>query len=84
MSAETMKMPEPIMLPITSVVALVSPRPLTNCCSEDAPLSMAFVELLKVASSRERVWTLLRTGTPEGLFPGPEKVVFGGACLHVD
>ena len=29
-SAETMKMPEPIIEPITSMVALVSPSPLTS------------------------------------------------------
>jgi len=29
-SAETIKMPEPIMEPITSMVALVRPRPLTS------------------------------------------------------
>ena len=33
MSAETMKMPEPIMEPMTSVVALVRPSPLTSSCS---------------------------------------------------
>ena len=32
-SAETIKMPEPIMEPMTSMVALVSPRPLTNSLS---------------------------------------------------
>ena len=32
-SAETMKMPEPIMEPMTSVVALVRPRPFTNSFS---------------------------------------------------
>src|SRR5581483_5120628 len=37
-SAETMKIPEPIIEPITSVVALVRPRPLTN--SGDAELSV--------------------------------------------
>ena len=31
MSAETMKMPEPIMEPITRVVALTSPSPCTSC-----------------------------------------------------
>ena len=35
MSAETMKMPEPIMEPMTSVVALVRPRPFTNSLSPD-------------------------------------------------
>src|SRR5664279_4628122 len=32
-SADTMKMPEPIMEPITSVVALVRPSPFTNSLS---------------------------------------------------
>src|SRR5208283_318353 len=32
-SAETMKMPEPIIEPITSMVALVRPRPLTSSWS---------------------------------------------------
>ena len=32
-SADTMKMPEPIMEPITSMVALVRPRPLTSSWS---------------------------------------------------
>jgi hypothetical protein len=32
-SAETMKMPEPIMEPMTSVVALVRPKPLTSSLS---------------------------------------------------
>src|ERR1700733_6773016 len=35
-SAETIKMPEPIMEPITSVVALVRPSPLTNSLSPEA------------------------------------------------
>ena len=35
-SAETMKMPEPIMEPMTSVVALVRPRPLTHSLSLEA------------------------------------------------
>ena len=32
-SAETIKMPEPIIEPITSMVALVRPRPFTNSLS---------------------------------------------------
>src|SRR6185369_8008694 len=32
-SAETIKMPEPIIEPMTSMVALVSPRPFTNSLS---------------------------------------------------
>ena len=35
-SADTIKMPEPIMEPMTSVVALVSPNPLTNSLSPEA------------------------------------------------
>jgi len=34
MSAETMKIPDPIIDPITSMVELVRPRPLTNSRSE--------------------------------------------------
>ena len=43
MSAETMKMPEPIMDPMTSVVALVRPSPLTNSWSWVAGSSWAAV-----------------------------------------
>ena len=39
-SAETMKMPEPIIEPITSIVPLVSPSPLTNSFSLE-PIGMA-------------------------------------------
>ena len=35
-SAETMKMPEPIIEPITSMVALVRPSPFTNSLSLEA------------------------------------------------
>src|SRR5215470_2811347 len=35
-SADTMKIPEPIMEPITSMVALVRPKPLTNSRSDAA------------------------------------------------
>jgi len=38
-SAETRKMPYPIIEPITSMVALVSPRPLTNSRSEELVVS---------------------------------------------
>jgi len=31
-SADTIKMPEPIMLPITNAIALARPIPLTNSC----------------------------------------------------
>ena len=34
-SADTIKMPEPIMEPMTSVVALVRPKPLTNSLSPE-------------------------------------------------
>src|ERR1700688_5006412 len=36
-SADTIKMPEPIMLPITNAIALVRPIPLTNSCVRDVP-----------------------------------------------
>ncbi len=39
-SAETMKMPEPIMDPMTSIVALSGPRPFTN------PLSLEATEIV--------------------------------------
>src|ERR1700690_1856821 len=35
-SAETMKIPEPIMDPVTSMVELVRPRPLTNSGEEES------------------------------------------------
>src|SRR6185312_10053689 len=41
-SAETMKMPDPIMDPITRVVALVRPKPLTNSPTPAAPGCAAF------------------------------------------
>ncbi len=47
MSAETMKMPEPIMEPMTSVVALVSPRPFTNSLSAFGAVVMVLVSALK-------------------------------------
>ncbi len=47
MSAETMKMPEPIIEPITRVVALVSPRPFTNPLSLAGAAEMVFASVLK-------------------------------------
>src|SRR5215831_9169037 len=44
-SADTIKMPEPIMEPITSVVALVRPSPLTNPVSLEAR-GIVFVSVL--------------------------------------
>src|SRR5271166_4856429 len=39
-SAETMKMPEPIIEPMTNVVALVRPRPFTNSFSSETTLAV--------------------------------------------
>src|ERR1035437_4011631 len=44
-SAETMKMPEPIMEPMTSVVALVRPRPLIHSLSP--AIDTVFVSVAK-------------------------------------
>ena len=45
-SAETMKMPEPIMDPMTSVVALVRPRPFTHSVSLEG-IDTVFVSVAK-------------------------------------
>src|SRR5579862_2430031 len=43
-------MPEPIMLPMTSVVALSRPRHLTNCCSAGIATGTFFTSVAKIAS----------------------------------
>ena len=54
-SAETMKMPEPIMEPMTSVVALVRPRPFTN------PVSLEATEMVFTSVANEP-----QRGAPSG------------------
>src|SRR5664279_2943173 len=58
-SADTMKMPEPIMDPITSVVALVRPKPFTNSLSpettETVLVSVANEPLLALDVARKNL-----------------------------
>src|SRR5262249_46272314 len=63
---ETMKMPEPIMEPITSMVALVRPKPLTKSRSEDesAAIGMVFTSVLKKAPCNLSADQVGREGPP--------------------
>src|SRR5579863_6245536 len=61
-------MPEPIMLPMTSVVALSRPRHLTNWCSAGMATGTFFTSVIKIAS----LW-----------FFRPQKFVLGLAIHRV-
>src|SRR5260370_42485146 len=68
-SAETMKMPEPIIEPVTSIVELVRPRPLTNSRSPDEVSGLA------------RAWLVSMLNRPPGGAFRPNAFPLDGATL---
>ena len=67
-SAETMKMPEPIIEPMTRVVALVRPRPLTHSLPS-AAIDTVFVRCQDLVAKETSVHEGALAGLPNGGAP---------------
>src|SRR6478672_3453156 len=75
-SAETMKMPEPIIEPITSMVTPLRPRPLTNSRSEEesAFTGIAVASVLNKAPCGRPPWVLRQRPTNDDDLQLPQRL----------
>ena len=84
MMAETMKIPEPIIEPATSIVESSKPSPRTNFSSVTAGgavmLSFKRIYLLACRMPSRNLWNLVRAGSMDYLFD----VELADALLHPD